>query len=65
MIIPRKSLSANERADLARLLFKAGHAVRPARFRETRSGPYTYGVELPDAKNAAPGGNDTEGGKTK
>lgn len=65
MTIPCKGLSADERADLARLLFKAGHAVRPVKSRETKTGPYTHAIELLDIKNTAPDGANIDGGRTK
>lgn len=65
MTIPCKGLSADDRADLARLLFKAGHAIRPVKSRETKTGPYTHAIELLDIKSAAPGGANSEGGRTK
>lgn len=60
-----KGLTESERADLARLLFKAGHTIRPGKIRLTKSGPLIPCIELLDIKNAAPGGNDTEDGKAE
>lgn len=48
-----QELSADERADLARLLSKAGFTVRPLKLRETEKGPRKAYLEFGNGKELA------------